>query len=254
MQTGFPILDRMTGSFGKGDLITLVGGPLVGRSMFAMNILHNQMGFETPPKIAFMTAELTAEEAERKLFQLAEDDAEEDRMKRNYVFIDILKYCLDYDSLQAKIAQVAKEQSTEAVVIDSFHFLPFLDNYSYDKMPNISRRLKFLARELGIVIIITTRTNYQPSNRDGLNGHRPQLSDLEYIGDLHYFSDVVLGMTRPEMDDLMIDVEGNSLERIIQIEILKSRKTIRQIISYQITSDKGLIEEMGLLDRRNWMW
>lgn len=244
----------MTGGFGKGDLITLVGGPLVGRSMFAMNILRNQMDFELSPKIAFMTAELTAEEAKQKLLQMAVDDAEVERMKKDFVFIDILKYCPDYDSLQAKIAQVVRVQGTEAVVIDSFHFLPFIETYTYDKLPNISRRLKFLARELGIVIIITTRTNYQPSERSGLYGHRPQLSDLEYLGDQHYFSDVVLGMMRPEMLSINVDAEGNSMEGVIQVEILKSRKTIKQLISYQITSDKGLIEEKELLDRRKWMW
>lgn len=254
MLTGYPILDHLTGGLQSGDLLTLVGGPLCGRSMFALNILRNQMDFEISPKIAFMTAELTAEEAEQKLLQMAIDDAEVERIKKDFVFIDILKYCPDYDSLQAKIAQVVRGQGIEAVVIDSFHFLPFLDDYSYDKLPNISRRLKFLARELGIVIIITTRTNYQPSNRDGLNGHRPQLSDLEYIGDLHYFSDVVLGMTRPEMDNLLVDMVGNNMEGIIQIEVLKSRKTIKQMILYQISSDKGIIEENELLDRRKWMW
>lgn len=253
MLTGFPILDRKTGGFGKGDLITLVGGPLVGRSMFALNILRNQMDFETFSKIAFMTAELSAEEAEQKLLQMAKDEGEAIRMKEHFVFTDIMKCCPDFESLRQRIINLARVDNVSAVIIDSFHFLPFIEDYSYDKLPNISRMLKFLARELGIVIIITSRTNYQPSNRDGLNGHRPQLSDLEYIGDLHYFSDVVLGMTRPEMDNLLVDMEGNNMEGIIQIEVLKSRKTIMQLISYQIVTDKGQIEEMELLDRHKWL-
>lgn len=253
MLTGFPILDRMTGGFGKGDLITLVGGPLVGRSIFALNILRNQMDFEIFSKAAFMTAELSAEEAEQKLLQLATDEGEAKRMKEQFVFTDIQRCCPDLESLRQKIINLVRMDNVSVVVIDSFHFFPFIEDYSYDKLPNISRRLKFLARELGIVIIITTRTNYQPSDRSGLYGHRPCLSDLEYIGDLNYFSDVVLGMLRPEMEDLSVDMEGNSLERIIQVEILKSRKTIMQLISYKIVSDKGLIEEKELLDRHKWL-
>lgn len=254
MTTGYPILDRMTGGFGKGDLITLVGGPLVGRSMFALNILCNQMDFEISPKIAFMTAELSAEEAEQKLLQLATDDEEAKRMKEQFVFTDILKCCPDFESFRQKIINLARKDGVSVVIIDSFHFLPFIEYYSYDKLPNISRKLKFIARGLGIVIIITTRTNYQPSERSGLFGKRPCLSDLEYMGDLNYFSDVVLGMFRPEMYDVDIDVEGNSLEGNIHVEILKGRKTIMQMISYQIVTDKGQIEEMELLDRRKWMW
>lgn len=252
MLTGYPILDRLTGGFGKGDLITLVGGPLVGRSMFALNMLRNQMDFEIMTKMAFMTAETSSEEAEQKLLRLAMDEAEADRMREQFTFIDVLKCCPDYDSLRQKIFQQVREQGVNAVIIDSFHFLPFIENYTYDKLPNISRRLKFLARELGITIIISTRTNYQPSERSGLYGHRPQLSDLEYMGDLHYFSDVVLGMLRPELLDVNLDAEGNSIEGIIQVEILKSRKTIMQMISYKVTSDRGLIEEKELLNHQDW--
>ena len=253
MLTGYPILDHLTDGLHSGDLITLVGGPLVGRSMFVLNILCNQMDFETPPIIAFMTAELSAEEAERKLLQLAKNDGEARRMKEQFVFIDIQKCCPDFDSLRQKIINLARKDGVSVVIIDSFHFLPFIEGYTYDKLPNISRRLKFLARELGIVIIITTRTNYQPSERSGLYGHRPCLSDLEYIGDLNYFSDVVLGMFRPEMYNMIIDIEGNRLEGNIQVEILKSRKAIMQLISYQIVTDKGQIEEMKLLDRKKWL-
>ena len=254
MITGYPILDRLTGGFGQGNLITLVGDPLAGRSMLALNMVRNQMDLEIAPKIAFMTAEQSAEAAQQTLLQLAVDKGEAERMKAENVFVDIVKCCPDFDALRQKIVQLVREQKVEAVVIDSFHFLPFIEDYAYDKQPNISRRLKFLARELGITIIVTSRTNYQPSNRDGLYGHRPQLSDLEYVGDLNYFSDVVLGMTRPEMHGMDIDAEGNSLEGIIQVEILKSRKTIRELISYKIASDKGLIEEKELLDKRNWLW
>ena len=253
MLTGYPILDSLTGGLSEGDMMTLVGDPLVGRSMFAMNILRNQMEFENSPKCAFLTAEVTAEKAEASLLKMAANEGEAKRMKEQILFVDLLKFCPDFESLRQKIIDLVRRENVVVVVIDSFHFLPFIENYDYDKLPNISRRLKFLARELDIVIIITTRTNYQPSERSGLAGKRPCLSDLEYVGDWNYFSDVVLGMNRPEMLCLNTDMEGNSMEGIIQIEILKSRKSIMQLISYKIVSDNGLIEEKELLDRHNWV-
>lgn len=252
MITGYTILDRLTGGFAKGDLITLVGGPLVGRSMFALNMVRNQMDMEVAPKIAFMTAELSAEVALQTLLKMTVDEGEAERIKTETVFVDIVKCCPDFEALRQKIVGLVREQEVEAVIIDSFHFLPFIEDYAYDKQPNISRRLKFLARELGITIIVTSRTNYQPTERSGLDGKRPQLGDLEYMGDLNYFSDVVLGMTRPEMYGVDVDAEGNCLQRIIQVEILKSRKAIGELISYHIDPDKGLIEEKELLDKRKW--
>ena len=253
MLTGYPILDRLTGGFGKGNLITIVGETMVGRTIFALNLLRNQMDFEIAPTTAFMTAEQSVETAQHTLLQLAANEGETERMKGEIVFVDMMKCCTDFDALRHKTAQLVREKQVEVVIIDSFHFLPFIEDYTYDKLPNISRRLKFLARELGITVIVTSRTNYQPSNREGLYGHRPQLSDLEYIGDLNYFSDIVLGMMRPEMYHVEVDAEGNSTEGIIQVEILKSRKTIKELLSYKIVSDKGRIEEKELLDKRNWL-
>lgn len=253
MITGYPILDNLTGGFSESNVITLVGGPLAGKSMFSMNILRNQMEFEVAPNMVFMTAELSAEDAEAAMHKLAADEGQAKRMKEQILFVDLLKCCPDFESLRQKIIDLVKRDNVKVVVIDSFHFLPFIEEYDSDKLPNISRKLKFLARELGIVIIITTRPNYQPSERSGLAGKRPFLSDLEYVGDLNYFSDVVLGMNRPEMLRLNTDMEGNCMEGIIQIEILKSRKSIMQLISYKLVSDNGLIEEKELLDRHKWI-
>ena len=253
MITGYPILDNLTGGFSEGNLITVVGGPLAGKSMFAMNILRNQMEFEVALNTAFMTAELSAEDAEAAMLKLAENEVEARRMKEQILFVDLLKCCSDFEGLRQKIIDLVRRDNIKVVVIDSFHFLPFIDNYPYDKLPNISRKLKFLARELGIVIIITTRTNYQPSERSGLAGKRPYLSDLEYFGDLNYFSDVVLGLMRPKMFDVNVDMEGNSLKDIIQVELLKSRKSFMQLLSYKIMPDNGCIEEKELLDRHNWV-
>ncbi|MBQ7157160.1 MAG: hypothetical protein IJR86_05140 [Bacteroidaceae bacterium] len=46
MITGYPILDGLTGGFAKGNLITIVGGTLTGRTMFTMNILRNQLNVD----------------------------------------------------------------------------------------------------------------------------------------------------------------------------------------------------------------
>ena len=121
MITEYPILDRLTGGFGKGALITLVGGSLVGRSIFALNIVRNQMDLEIAPITAFMTAEQSAEVAQQTLLKMVVDEGKVERIKAETVFVDIVKCCTDLDSLCQKIVLLVRVQKVEVVIIDSFH-------------------------------------------------------------------------------------------------------------------------------------
>lgn len=194
---------------------------------------------------------MDADDAEQKLLGLAGNEKDIERIKSSFAFCDIVKCCRDFEDFQIKICQLVKEKNLDAVVIDSFHFLPFYDDLSPRKMSSVSRRLKFLARELNIVIVVTNRTNYRSLEQECV--YRPLLIDLEQVGDLNYFSDVVLGLYRPEMLGISVDAHGYRLEGIIQIEILKSRKSFNQLISYRITPDMGAIEEVELIDKRQRM-
>ena len=144
MITGYPILDGLTGGFAKGNLITIVGGTLTGRTMFTMNILRNQLNVDAPSRIAFMTAEMDADDAEQKLLELAGNEKDIERIKSLFAFCDVVKCCRDFEDFQIKICQLVKEKNLDAVVIDSFHFLPFYDDLSPRKMSSVSRRLKLM--------------------------------------------------------------------------------------------------------------
>ena len=61
-------------------------------------------------------------------------------------------------------------------------------------------------------------------NREGLEGKRPQLSDLRESGAIEQDADMVLFVHRPEYYHLYEDEKGNDLRGKAQIIIAKHRK------------------------------
>jgi len=88
----------------------------------------------------------------------------------------------------------------------------------------ISRSLKGLAKELDIPILALSQLNRTVENRDGLEGKRPQLSDLRESGAIEQDADMVMFVHRPEYYHLYTDEKGNDLHGMAQIIIAKHRK------------------------------
>ena len=91
-------------------------------------------------------------------------------------------------------------------------------------MSTISRSLKGLAKDLDIPVIALSQLNRTVENRDGLDGKRPQLSDLRESGAIEQDADIVIFVHRPEYYHLYQDEHGNDLHGMAQIIIAKHRK------------------------------
>jgi replicative DNA helicase len=87
----------------------------------------------------------------------------------------------------------------------------------------ISRSLKGLAKELDIPIIALSQLNRGVEGRSGLEGKRPQLSDLRESGAIEQDADMVCFIHRPEYYKLTEDAQGNSLMGIAEIIVAKHR-------------------------------
>jgi replicative DNA helicase len=64
-----------------------------------------------------------------------------------------------------------------------------------EQVAQISRRIKFLARDLRIPVVALAQVNRSSEDRQD---HRPRLSDLRESGSLEQDSDVVMMLHRPE--------------------------------------------------------
>lgn len=93
-----------------------------------------------------------------------------------------------------------------------------------EEVSTISRSLKGIAKELNIPVLALSQLSRNVENREGLEGKRPQLSDLRESGAIEQDADMVLFVHRPEYYHIYQDEKGNDLHGMAQIIIAKHRK------------------------------
>jgi replicative DNA helicase len=128
--------------------------------------------------------------------------------------------------LRSKVRRLVKEHRIEMVIIDYLQLMN-ASGFSFgsreQEVSMISRSLKGLAKELDLPIIALSQLNRGVEGRSGIEGKRPQLSDLRESGAIEQDADMVCFIHRPEYYGLVADKDGNSFAGIAEIIISKHR-------------------------------
>ncbi|MCD8181801.1 MAG: DnaB-like helicase C-terminal domain-containing protein [Bacteroides sp.] len=132
------------------------------------------------------------------------------------------------DDLCEKSYQLVKEQGVKLIVVDYIQLLynnhvRYGDNSRYPDINYFTRRLKSLAMELNIPIIILSQMKRNSELRVDSKEKRPQLIDLRDSGTLCDDSDIVIFIHRPEYYKIFTDDKGRDLRGIAEIIIAKHR-------------------------------
>lgn len=242
--SGFTKLDEMTSGWQRSDLVIIAGRPAMGKTSFALSIAKNiAVDYRVP--IAFFSLEMnnvqlvnrlisnTCEIAGNKILngQLTPDEWE--RLDKNLrkltgapVFIDDTPG-LSVFELRTKARRLVREKGVQIIMIDYLQLMNangMKFNSRQEEVSTISRSLKGLAKELDIPILALSQLNRTVENREGIEGKRPQLSDLRESGAIEQDADMVLFVHRPEYYHIFQDEKGNDLHGMAQIIIAKHRK------------------------------
>jgi replicative DNA helicase len=103
------------------------------------------------------------------------------------------------------------------VVIDPLHMVLAHRDLPYEnrerEVSEIIRRLKALALDLDIAIVVTSHLTNNPGPRQSIPG-RPSLADLRDSGVIAHVADMVILIHRPDMGDVD-DFRGGEVDLIV---------------------------------------
>ncbi len=233
LPTQFLDLDELTAGLHDSEMIVIAARPSVGKTSFALSLIRN-MAVDGGVPVFFVSLEQSRIElAERLLCSQARVDSHKlrkgmlsaddmgklieagDVLRRAKLFID--------DSpgqgmlrIAANARRLRQRQGLKLVVIDYLQLIE-PDNRRdprQEQVAQISRRIKFLAKELTIPVVALAQVNRASEDRQD---HRPRLADLRESGSIEQDADTVMILHRPER------YEPGQHEGVVEVIVAKQR-------------------------------
>ena len=242
--SGFRKLDDITAGWQPSDLIIIAGRPAMGKTSFALSIAKN-IAVDYRKPIAFFSLEMNNVQLVNRLIsnvcsipgnkilngQLTPDEWERfdsniRKMQGAPIYVDDTPG-LSIFELRTKARRLVREHNIEVLMIDYLQLMNangMRFNSRQEEVSTISRSLKSLAKELNIPVLALSQLSRAVEQREGVEGTRPQLSDLRESGAIEQDADMVLFVHRPEYYHILQDEKGNDLHGMAQIIIAKHRK------------------------------
>lgn len=242
--TGYHKLDDITSGWQASDLVIIAGRPAMGKTSFALSMAKNIAADHKVP-MAFFSLEMSNVQLVNRLIsncceiqgskilngQLKPDEWDRlDKRVNNLLgaplFIDDTPG-LSVFELRTKARRLVREHGVKLIMIDYLQLMNangMRFTSRQEEVSTISRSLKGLAKELDIPILALSQLNRGVESREGLEGKRPQLSDLRESGAIEQDADMVIFVHRPEYYHIYQDDNGRDLHGMAQIIIAKHRK------------------------------
>lgn len=240
----FPTLDGITAGFQPTDLVILAARPAMGKTSFALTAAKKiALDYNIPT--AFFSLEMPAVQLTKRLFSIVCEipgksilrgnlsQSEWDRLDKTIpLFLEAPLYIddsrdLTIGSFRARAKRLVKEKGVKIIFVDYLQLMHSgVQHYGsrQEEVADIAEKLKTIATDLQIPIVALAQLNRGVENRQGLEGKRPQLSDLRESGAIEQAADLVMFVHRPEYYHIYQDDQGRDLRGMAQIIIAKHRK------------------------------
>lgn len=215
--TGIRDVDDKLKSFGMvagglrpTQLIVVGARPAMGKTSYVMGLI--EAASEANIASLFIALEMAGEDLAERI-----DRADRARLQvlseRGNIYIEDAQF--ELDALISIIRQAHKRKGVRFVVIDYLGLIEVNGvQKDAEKISRITRRMKLLANELRMPIVLAAQLNRDLEKRDN---KRPQLSDIRGSGTIEQDADVVMFLYRHE-----VYVQGEK-EGLAEIIVAKQR-------------------------------
>lgn len=223
---GITGLDRMTDGFQNSDMVVIGARPSVGKTAIGLHMAL--AAAEAGHKVGFFSAEMAVSPLIQRMItmysgvpsgkirtgflstpEFGDIYKASERLSRiqNNLFINSIP-SIKIDKLVREARSMKRNQKVDIIFVD---YLGMVVHDAPGRMPrweqflDISRRIKKLARDLDIPVVVMAQVN-----RDA-DGHRPSLAHLRDSGGIEQDSDVVMFLHPEKIEDDRSEVKPITL-------------------------------------------
>lgn len=253
---GFKSLHDVMGYPHPGELLIIGARPGMGKTAFALACLFNYICKEKKKAVMFSLEMSGTELFQRMISSISAIPLQDIRAGK---LTNDMKKCLDdnakelasnkflslYDktvsnipALRAAIRKEQKKGEVGLVIIDYLQLLNGNGNNNYEKVSEISRQLKLLAREFNCCVVALSQLSRKVEER---SDKRPQLSDLRESGAIEQDADYVMFLYRhnyyakdpnvdPKKEPLNVEIAKNRHGKIGTVQLTFDLTTGRFVV------------------------
>ena len=251
LTTGFFGIDDITNGLQKSNLIYLAARPGIGKTSLAMNIA-TYAAINKGAKVAVFELEMSKPELVQRMVcsvagvsmskalkgELASTEWTKiynasKKLRKAQIYIDDSSLNKPGEILQ-KCRKLKREQGLDLIVIDHLQLMKddnvFKGDNRQQEITEISRKLKVLAKEIDVPVIVLSQLSRGVEQR---TGHRPVLSDLRESGSIEQDADIVMFIHKKDMYE---QAEGKPVDTDnMPVEIIIAKHRSGQIGSVFLT-------------------
>jgi len=222
--SGYPRIDDLTGGWGKGELIVILGRTGVGKSILALNFAYH--AYMNRCNVIYVTIEMTLEQQKRRFHSLLTkvnysmiknpeemtDEQveafsqkireEKEKHKNKFWIIDAPANC-DASFIESRVIAFENVigQRVDLIIVDPIYLMK-PGTKTDDPVGTVSWELKLLARKLGVPIITCSQFNRKAKERHD-KGKSSDAADAAFSDKLGNNSDTMIGLRGDKNDPRM---------------------------------------------------
>lgn len=260
ISTGYIDVDRLTGGWAPGQLITIAGRPGIGKSVAGVDAIRTA-AFRNGKSVALFSIEMPFAEVGQRIASAESrvplhairtgqlDDRDWDKVITALRRVEDANLHVDASpnitiaDIRSRSRRLKQRKGLDLIVVDYMQLLTTANRREnrQQEVAELSRGLKLMAKELDCPVIALAQLNRGPEQR---NDKRPQLADLRESGAIEQDSDVVVLLHRDDYYDKESPLAGS-----IDFIVAKQRNGPTDTITLACQLHWSRFADMAIEDR-----